>query len=78
MADPVFAAYYHRRPPAPCGELAFLVNDAVQSSQGIKGGMLRRADGGVVQFRDQAFCTTCRRRLTLPLPLPEGRTEVDV
>jgi hypothetical protein len=74
----VYVAYQHRLGTAACGLLAFLVNGQVSQSSGIKGTMQRRADGGVIQFRDQAFCTTCRRRLSTPLPLPEGRSEVDV
>lgn len=78
MADPIYVPYYHRLGPAPCGLLAFAVNDQVYAPQGIKGGMLRRADGGLVRYEDQVRCTTCGRAISWPAPLPEGRAEVDV
>lgn len=78
MPDPVFIPFYHRLPPTACGELAFWVNEQVSSASSIKGAMLRRADGGLVRFVDQVRCTTCQRLIAHPVPLPEGRPEVDV
>lgn len=78
MTPPGYIPYLHTVRQPACGQVACFVADGVPTGEVVRASDMRRADGALVRFADQYRCTSCRRPVTLPLPAPDGRDEVEV